>query len=56
MMLLWGDVNKFSSFPDRTEEEEDDDVWNGLSEDIVGADSMQTFKIKLDKLRYGDRI
>ena len=32
------------------------DVWNGLSEEIVEADSIHTFKHKLDKCRYGDRI
>ena len=45
-----GDVKKFS-FPHRTV-----DVWNGLNEEIVEADSMHTFKNKLDKFRNGDRI
>ena len=45
-----GDVEKFS-FPHRRV-----DVWNGLSKEIVEADIIHTFKNKLDKFRYGDRI
>jgi len=42
------DVKKFS-FPQRCVE-----MWNGLSEDVVSAPSVQSFKEKLDKCRYGD--
>ena len=35
------------SFPHRTV-----DVWNGLEEDIVNADSVHCFKAGLDKIRY----
>ena len=43
------DVKKHS-FPQRCVE-----TWNGLSEDVVSAPSVQSFKEKLDKYRYGDR-
>ncbi|MPC46755.1 hypothetical protein E2C01_040481 [Portunus trituberculatus] len=42
-------IKKFS-FPHRTV-----DIWNGLSEEIVPAESVHKFKEKLDKCRYGDR-
>ena len=43
------DVKKHS-FPQRCVE-----TWNGLSEDVVSAPSVHSFKEKLDKYRYGDR-
>ena len=42
------DVKKYS-FPHRCIE-----TWNGLSEEVVSAKSVHTFKGKLDKYRYGD--
>ncbi|MPC85571.1 hypothetical protein E2C01_080352 [Portunus trituberculatus] len=42
-------IKKFS-FPHRTV-----DIWNGLSEEIVAAESVHKFKEKLDKCRYGGR-
>ncbi|MPC31773.1 hypothetical protein E2C01_025069 [Portunus trituberculatus] len=30
------------------------DIWNGLSEEIVTAESVHKFKGKLDECRYGD--
>ena len=48
---MLGGCQKLNSFLHRTV-----DVWNGLSEEIVEADSMHTFKNKLDKFRYRDRI
>ncbi|MPC14150.1 hypothetical protein E2C01_006907 [Portunus trituberculatus] len=42
-------IKKFS-FPHRTV-----DIWNGLSEEIVTAETVHKFKEKLDKCRYGDR-
>ena len=44
-----GDTKKYS-FPHRTV-----DDWNGLSEEIVTAASVQKFKEMLDICRYGDR-
>ena len=41
---------KTYSFPHRTV-----NVWNGLSEEIVTAASVQKFKEMLDIYRYGDR-
>ncbi|XP_050692945.1 uncharacterized protein LOC126983856 [Eriocheir sinensis] len=42
------DIKKYS-FPQRNIE-----VWNRLSEEIVSAKSVQSFKEKLDNYRYGD--
>ncbi|MPC31769.1 hypothetical protein E2C01_025066 [Portunus trituberculatus] len=42
-------IKKFS-FPHRTV-----DIWNGLSEEIVTAESVHKFKEKFDKYRYGDQ-
>ena len=38
------------SFPQRTI-----DIWNGLSEVTVTAESVHSFKAKLNMERYGDR-
>ena len=43
------DVRKYS-FPHRVV-----DVWNGLSERVVTAANVHTFKERLDRSRYGDR-
>ena len=42
------DVKKYS-FPQRCVE-----AWNGLSEEVVSAVNVHSFKEKLDKCRYGD--
>ena len=42
------DIKKYS-FPHRVV-----DTWNGLSEDVVNAVSVHSFKAKLDKTRYRD--
>ena len=42
------DVKKYS-FPQRCIE-----AWNNLSEDVVSATSVHSFKEKLDKYRHGD--
>ncbi|MPC77880.1 hypothetical protein E2C01_072350 [Portunus trituberculatus] len=42
-------IKKFS-FPHRTVH-----IWNGLSEEIVTAESVYKFKEKLDKCRYTTR-
>ncbi|MPC69426.1 hypothetical protein E2C01_063651 [Portunus trituberculatus] len=42
-------IKRFS-FPHRTV-----DIWNGLSEEIVTAESVHKFKDKLDKCRYTTR-
>ncbi|MPC55178.1 hypothetical protein E2C01_049109 [Portunus trituberculatus] len=31
------------------------DIWNGLSEEIIAAESVHKFKEKLDKYRYTTR-
>ncbi|MPC68664.1 hypothetical protein E2C01_062868 [Portunus trituberculatus] len=31
------------------------DIWNGLSEEIVAAESVHKLKEKVDKCRHGDR-
>ena len=43
------DIRKYS-FPHRVV-----DAWNGLSEGVVTAANIHTFKERLDKCRYGDR-
>ena len=43
------DIRKYS-FPHRVV-----DAWNGLSEGVVTAANVHTFKERLDKCRYGDR-
>ena len=43
------DIKKYS-FPYRCV-----DIWNGLGREVVEAESVQSFKSKLDKRRYGDR-
>ncbi|MPC60317.1 hypothetical protein E2C01_054357 [Portunus trituberculatus] len=42
-------IKKFS-FPHWTV-----DIWNGLSDEIVTAESVHKFREKLDKCRYGYR-
>ncbi|MPC26258.1 hypothetical protein E2C01_019394 [Portunus trituberculatus] len=42
-------IKKFS-FPHRIV-----DIWNGLSDEIVVAESVHKFKAKLDKCRYTTR-
>ncbi|MPC48451.1 hypothetical protein E2C01_042224 [Portunus trituberculatus] len=43
------DIEKYS-FPHRMVEK-----WNALSDEVVTAHSVHSFKKKLDKWRYGDR-
>ena len=42
------DIKKYS-FPHRVV-----DIWNGLSEDVVNAINIHSFKTKLDETRYRD--
>ena len=44
-----GDIRR-NSFPHRTV-----DTWNGLSDEVVSATNVHSFKEKLHKWRYGDR-